>query len=110
MTLDFYKKGFNWYADVPNHTEAENIMVDGSDILLDRIANGRSRITIEFVTDPRLARTVLIQSNHTSEGATYEVFSHDRDLSRMKCWICNVTHDVLGEHPALIMINYDSDI
>lgn len=110
MTLDFYKKDSNWYADVPGHTEEENIMINGSDTLLERIANGRSRITIRFVTDPRFARTVLIQSNHTCDGATYEVFSHDFALSKMKCWICNVTHDVFGEHPKIIMINYDSDI
>ena len=110
MTLDFYKKDFNWYADVPNHTEAENLMVDGSDTLLEQIADGRSRITIEFVTDPRIARAVLIRSNHTSDGATYEVFSHDWKISKMKCWICNVTHDVLGEHPELIMIKYEPNI
>ncbi len=46
-----YKAG--WYADVPNHTLAENEMVAGS----------------------------------------YEL------------WICNVTHDVLGEHPRSIYIH-----
>lgn len=105
--LKFYKEDGRWYADVPNHTQEENEMICGSDILLDRIANGRTELEIRFVNDPRIARAVLVKSNHTDEGATYIVFSHDWELSRAKCWICDVTHDVLGEHPKLIMIDYD---
>lgn len=107
MNLRFYKKDNCWYADVAGHTEEENQMVSGSDILLERIANGRTELEIRFVNDPRIARAVLVQCNHTEDGATYIVFSHDWELSRAKCWICNVTHDVLGEHPELIMIDYD---
>lgn len=45
---------------------------------------------------------VLTRIEHDSCGATYRVES---SLATDLVWICNVTHDVLGEHPHKIYIN-----
>ena len=44
----------------------------------------------------------LTQIEHDYDGATYRVES---SLRTGLVWICNVTHDVLGEHPDKIYIN-----
>ena len=38
-TLRFFKQGTEWYADVPNHTLAQNRMVAGADTLLESMAH-----------------------------------------------------------------------
>jgi hypothetical protein len=110
--LRFYKKNDNWYADVPSHEEADNIMVEGSDILLDKVSRGKSEVKLCFTDNPQMTDFVLIQTHHDEFGADYVVFgsNHGDNLSKMKCWICNVTHTVLGEHPEIIMIHNETDL
>ena len=78
-----------WYADVPNHTLEENQMVSGSDLFLEAVDK-------------------LIMKAHNQHGATYILAG---PLAERYCavgfelWICNVTHDVLGEHPKSIYIH-----
>ena len=88
MRQRFFKLNSRWYADVPNHTLEENEMVCGSDTLLEEPCD--------------FPFAILTRIEHDSCGATYKVESSlDTDL----VWICNVTHDVLGEHPDKIYIN-----
>lgn len=108
--LRFYKKNGRWYADVPNHTEAENEMISGSDVLLDRLARNKSEVHLCITNNPRMADFVLIRDYHNECGADYVVFGSNRcdDLSKMKCWIGNVTHTVFGEHPEVIMVHNET--
>mgnify|MGYP003291295263 CR=1 FL=1 len=44
---------------------------------------------------------------HNQWGATYAVtgpLAQANDAEGFKVWICNVTHDVMGEHPKAIYI------
>lgn len=108
MKLKFYKKDDRWYADVPGHTEEENEMVAGSDEFLDYVSKGKSEITLEISDIPRVssrnAYVTLFMLKHDHYGATYFVSSNDNMINGQTLWICNVTHDVLGEHPAYIFI------
>lgn len=110
VRLKFYKKDDRWYADVPSHSEAENEMVSGSDILLDKLARGKSEVQLCITNNPRMADFVLIQDRHDECGADYVVFGSNGydNFSKMKCWICNVTHTVFGEHPEIIMIHNET--
>ena len=105
MRQRFFKLNSRWYDDVPNHTLEENEMVCGADSLLEEISRflNSPQVTlglgIELCDFPF---AILTQIEHDSCGATYKVESSlDTDL----VWICNVTHDVLGEHPDKIYIN-----
>lgn len=108
MQLKFYKKNDRWYADVPGHTEEENEMVCGADEFLDHIAKGKSEVKIGISITPSVdsisAYATLYMLKHDQHGAVYQIASRDPRINARTVWICNVTHDVLGEHPAYIFI------
>lgn len=117
-TIRFFKidEGINngWYADVPGHTLEENQMVSGSDTFLedvDAILGGRGEVSItvsesmDINSAPFMAK--LIMRSHNQWGATYVLtgpIAEQYGASGFELWICNVTHDVLGEHPKAIYI------
>ena len=117
-TIRFFKidEGIKagWYADVPGHTLEENQMVSGSDTFLeevDSILGGRGEVTVTVAdsldedTTPFMAK--LNMRSHNQWGATYVLtgpVAEQYDAMGFEMWICNVTHDVLGEHPKAIYI------
>ena len=102
-----------WYADVPNHTLEENEMVSGSDTFLEEINSLRGGHDEVFITvsDDNTAGSFiakLIMKAHNQWGATYILtgpMAQQYDAVGFELWICNVTHDVLGEHPRSIYIH-----
>ena len=112
MFLRFFKLDNNWYADVPNHTLEENQMVMGSDILLDFISNGKSKITIEFeLKQPQQYILHLQRRSADNEGAYYTLvgslynqFLNSEYNPIHEIWICNVTLDVFGCFPENIFV------
>ena len=118
-TIRFFKinEGINagWYADVPGHTLKENQMVSGSDTFLevvDSVIGGRGEVTVtvseslDVNSNPFLAK--LNMRSHNQWGATYVLsgpIAEQYGAVGFELWICNVTHDVLGEHPKCIYIN-----
>lgn len=108
MKLRFYKKNDRWYADVPGHTEEENEMVCGSDLLLDNLSRRmKSESFVITISNKPSRETMLVCTlkNHDKDGAEYYTYSSDPSLNRQTIWICNVTHDVLGEHPQYFYID-----
>lgn len=117
-TIRFFKinEGIKagWYADVPRHTLEENQMVSGSDTFLeevDSILGGRGEVTVTVAdsldenTIPFMA--MLNMRSHNQWGATYVIsgpMARRYNAVGFELWICNVTHDVLGEHPKAIYI------
>ena len=101
--LKFFKYNNRWYADVPNHTLDENEMVAGADQLLDELCTKcgfNDSISLDIDVAPKQPLITLKMIEHDSCGATYSVTSHMKiELDTKIVWICNVTHDVLGEHP-----------
>lgn len=121
--LRFFKKDNKWYADVPNHTLEENEMVMGADIALDYISDGKDELFITMTTEtPEWnALLELKRKDHDDDGAYYTVtgilfmdfmitcqeklsYMGFPDSMRPEIWICNVTHDVFGEHPERIYV------
>lgn len=101
----FYKQDNIWYADVPNHTLEENEMVFGSDMALELLANGKDEVTLEIADEPIVDYTTHFHiKEHDDDGAFYQVCGDADNLNEI--WVCNVTHDVLGEHPEDIYIKY----
>ena len=116
-TIRFFKisngpeKG--WFADVPNHSLAENRMVSGCDIFLevaDYLTGGDGEVSIRVSDDnaPGNFQAKLVRKGHDTEGATYALtgpLAKQFHASGAALWICNVTHDVLGEHPETIYLH-----
>lgn len=115
----FFKQDGKWYADVPNHTLEENEMVMGTDVMLDFLAKNRSEVTIVFSDDKNDGQKSYLKLKmkfHEEDGAYYTVsgillanfinFAEDIFCCKYEpeVWICNVTHDVFGEHPEFICI------
>ena len=114
-TLRFFKFNDEWFADVAGHTMEDNQMVAGADEFLetiDRELGGRGEVIMTFATGldlssghPMLAK--LIMRSHNQWGATYVLtgpIAEQYGAVGFELWICNVTHDVLGEHPKSIYI------
>ena len=105
MKQRFFKLNSRWYADVLGHTLEENEMVCGADSLLDEISRflNSPEVTLDIDVEPvDFPFAVLTQTEHDSCGGTYKIES---SLKTDSVWICNVTHDVMGEHPKTIYIN-----
>ena len=117
--IKFFKKNNKWYADIPNHTLEENEMVMGADIFLDWISKGKKNVKLATTTEEtwlNMFPFILSMIEHDGEGATYSVagsqlseFLENVDMSQFingipTVWLCNVMHDVFGEHPRLIYV------
>ena len=117
MKQRFFKQEGKWYADVANRTLDENEMVMGADIALELISEGHNEVTLDLSTkkedDPLL---IFTMKSHDDDGAYYVVNGllyrqYIESILPLLCgrvpeiWICNVTHDVFGEHPETIYVN-----
>ncbi|MDY3228546.1 MAG: DUF6717 family protein [Kiritimatiellia bacterium] len=106
--LRFYKEDGEWYADVAEHTQAENRMVAGADALIESFARGGNEVRIVLsadVDDPNPYQIKLKRIEHDAWGATYLAHIKGFLLPR-PAWLCNVTHTVFGgEHPRTIYIH-----
>ena len=113
----FFKQDNKWYADIPNHTLEDNEMVMGADIALDYVSEGKDEIFITITDEYPGWNVPLVftKKEHDDEGAYYDVsgimlvniieeFGGMFVGSKPEIWICNVTHDVFGEHPDKIYV------
>ena len=120
IKLKFFKQDNKWYADVPNHTLEENEMVMGTDTALDLLSDNKDEIILTLSDeDERHSILTMTMKEHDSEGAYYNLsgflYNNFLDLFASgelvfpfditnEVWICNVTHDVFGEHPKNIYL------
>lgn len=101
--IRFFKQDGKWYADIPKHTLEENEMVFGSDTLLDKFANGSNELTVKVSDKPVPDYLIrMYRTEHDSDGAWYQLVAMSYESEQI--WICNVTHDVFGEHPEEIYV------
>ena len=115
-TVRFFKLDNGWYADVPGHTLEENEMVAGADVVLEEIDHsmydsGVVFLTLSYTFDESSACKPFLlkftRKSHDRNGAVYTLsgpLAVQHDAVGCEVWICNVTHDVLGEHPKSIYV------
>lgn len=105
--LRFFKKDGIWYADVENHTLEENEMVMGADMMCEMLSNNGDELYLTF-TDEKIDDVSITfkRSGHGYDGAYYTVERSEFPFINegYEIWLCNVTHDVLGEHPEYLYI------
>lgn len=102
-----------WYADIPNHSLEENEMIAGSADFLEKVnhltdKNGEVIVTCSDNNEAGTFIAKLLMKNHNQWGATHILTGPKAEKYNavgFELWICNVTHDVLGEHPRSIYIH-----
>ena len=102
-----------WFADVTGHTLAENEMVAGSDAFLEEVdarTGGTGEVHLTLSDDGSGGQSLISLSRraHNQWGATYILsgpLARQHGAEGFQLWICNVTHDVFGEHPRSIHIH-----
>lgn len=78
-------------------------MVAGSDTFLDLFSKNGSTCSILFTIElPPEYIISLTRTDHDWDGAYYTASGNC--CNSMEIWICNVTHDVCGNHPEHIYI------
>ena len=106
--IRFYRSGTEWFADVPQHTKAENQMVAGADTLLEEVSDGADEVFVVLSSDipnPDEWKLHLHIVEHDKFGATYKVKAAGQEGVQI-AWLCNVMHTVFGgEHPTDIYIH-----
>ena len=106
--IRFYRSGTEWFADVPQHTKAENQMVAGADTLLEEVSDGADEVFVVLSSDipnPDEWKLHLHLVEHDKFGATYKVKAAGQEGVQI-AWLCNVMHTVFGgEHPTDIYIH-----
>ena len=99
--------------DIVELFKSNTALVSGSDLFLeavDKLNGSRNEvsITVSDNNEPGEFIAKLIMKAHNQNGATY-IFTgplaERYDAVGFELWICNVTHDVLGEHPKSIHIH-----
>ena len=115
-TIKFFKKEGKWYADMPNHSLEENEMVMGSDIVLDILSKGKEELFLDVTVDDTEKPLLCFSlKQHDFDGAYYTIYgslyneiaetlTNKYGMIDNEIWICNVTHDIFGEHPEHIYI------
>ena len=78
-------------------------MVEGSDKLLDYIAEGRKEVTLVFSEVELVDSDTLVLINKCMfNGAYYKADKYNGYALNMKVWLCNVTKFVMGGFPEII--------
>lgn len=104
--LRFYKENQSWYADVKEHPKADNLMINGADVFLESVSNGKPEVTLTFSRKPiNDYQYHLSVKSHNQWGATYSVEGKDLSAPVDTLWLCNVMHTVMMEHPKNIYVS-----
>lgn len=99
ISFEKYPDG-KWFVIMPEyqglHDDLE--MVDGADKLLDALTEDNLYVNLEVTTKPEyfICSTLKLIS-HDECGATYDVL--DCPWFEGTIWLCNVVHEIFGEHP-----------
>ena len=108
--LTFYRRSNGkWYVRWMNFIipEPARMMVSGTEIILDKVAGGRDRVTVKIFSDnPKITLTKVRETFWG--GADYAVTNHIGlpDIPD-KVWICNVTRFVFkGSFPDTVAIDW----
>lgn len=107
LALTFHRDERGWAAEVPTHTRSENAMVAGADVVVGRMAQGDNTVevrfrTVESSTLPRPIITLTRLLHRNGYGAEYLVCG--AAPIPFPAYLCDVTHDITGEHPQKLFV------
>lgn len=101
LTFERWEDG-RWFVVFPEYDgdQEDQEMVEGADTFLDFITTDGMYVNMTIDTEDHSGWNCLSLVDHDDLGGTYEVqgvegFNQD-------VWLCNVVHEMLGEHPETI--------
>ena len=106
----FYKQWGTWYIDYPEYIHnggghADLAMVCGADTMLEKLANGKNHIVLQYSDKPFDCDIELAMYKHDCSGGYYKTNRHDIVDN---LWLCNVTKTLFnGKHPWKIYMKVD---
>lgn len=111
MEIKFVKVCGHWFVDNPCNIDRvlDMQMVSGADVLLDhilKITGNDCYVYLDVNTDEE-PDIVFEKINEDEIGADYFVWTDSKKIDTppvKKIWLCNVTKEMLGEHPTRIEI------
>ena len=104
MEISFEKwNNGKWYVIMPEyqglHDDLE--MVEGADKLLDNLTDDNLYVNLDVSTKEEFFTCSILELiSHDESGAYYEV--QDCPWFEGTIWLCNVVHEIFGEHPEKI--------
>jgi len=117
-TYKFAREGTQWFIDLPEYlaqggSKADLQMVEGADELLDLIANGKRRVTIQLDREPFEGADVLELvelCDAPKGGGYYKLERYRQQKLNKRIWLCDVTLFVFGDMPERIYIKKLSNL
>lgn len=111
-TYRFIKESTGWYVDLPEFiaqggTKDALQMVEGADVMLDIIANGKDAVLldIDIHTFPGSVQLTLTEKCDPYIGGGYYLMNEwDGKKLNLTMWLCAVTEWVFGDLPGVIFI------
>ena len=106
----FLKENGRWFIDLPEYlqqggSKADLEMVSGADEMLDAMARGRKKLTIELDREP-FDGADLLELEELCEapmgGGYYVMHTYTGRPLGKKMWLCDVTLFVFGDMPQRI--------
>ena len=112
IVYSFLKEGHQWYIELPEYlarggSKADLQMVEGADVLLDFMANGKKSVTLQLDREPFEGADVLelVELCEAPKGGGYYIMHTFRNYRiEKKIWLCDVTLFVFGDMPERIYI------
>jgi hypothetical protein len=103
----FVKEGSQWFIDLPEYlaqggSKADLQMVEGADELLQFIAGGKKRITLQLDREPFEDADVLELVELCAApmgGGYYRMHMYRNQRIEKRIWLCDVTLFVFGDMP-----------
>lgn len=104
LTFEKWENG-KWFVVLPEYEGAQEDleMVDGADKLLDFLTIDGLYVRLKTDLEEQAGWNYLQLVAHDELGGTYQVNTvgdFDDDV-----WLCNVVHEIFGEHPDTIWFN-----
>jgi len=109
-TCTFVREYGGWYIDLPEYlqqggSKGDLALVAGADTLLDLLAEGRDRVTIDMGTQPFAgADELLLLRPSPAGGGDYLIGRFEGREIQQELWLCDVTLFVFGDLPERIYI------
>jgi hypothetical protein len=112
-THRFYKEPYGgWYIDLPEYlaqggSKGDLAMVAGADTMLDIVAAGADRVTLNIASTPfdSADELELVElCDPAMGGGYYYMNSFEGKEVRRRMWLCDVTEFVFGGMPQRIYV------
>jgi len=123
-TSRFYKENDTWFIDLKYwpFSKAYLAMVMGADVLLEKLAEGKNEVTIQYSNKGIIDYQGILQRSYivpgsffNSNGAVYELKYMKMDYScdnqkKDTLWLCNVTRFIFLCYPKDIFFKVKNEI